>query len=371
MNFDYSDDQKFLKDEARKFLSRSCPIGAVRKILDNDELPYDSALWQAVADMGWLGATIPEISGGLGLGTVELCAIAEELGRVLAPIPFASTLYLFVEALLLFGSEPQRERFLPAVAAGKIIGCLATSEGPGSALAGPSAAVVEGGRLSGVKLPVTDGDIADQALVLATEAGRPSLFLVDLLGEGVTRRRLRTLDPTRSAASLTFERAPAERIGNPGEGTAQLRTILDRGAALMAFEQLGGADRCLEIARDYALERYAFGRPIGSYQAIKHKLADMFIRNQLARSNAYYGAWAMGDGGAALGLAAAAARVAASEAYWYASKEAIETFGGIGTTWEADCHLYYRRAKQLALVVGAPALWKERLVAELEKSIAA
>jgi alkylation response protein AidB-like acyl-CoA dehydrogenase len=182
----------------------------------------------------------------------------------------------------------------------------------------------------------------------------------------VTRRPLRTLDPTRSAAALDFADAPAEPLGAAGDGPALLRTIFDRAAAFMAFEQLGGADRALEMARDYALERHAFGRPIGSYQAVKHRLADMYIRNQIARSHAYYGAWALGAGGAEMGRAAAAARIAAADAYWYASKEAIEIFGGIGATWEADCHLFYRRAKQLSLAVGAPSLWKERLVAELE-----
>ena len=148
---------------------------------------------------------------------------------------------------------------------------------------------------------------------------------------------------------------------------AQLRTILDRGAALMAFEQLGGADRCLEIARDYALERYAFGRPIGSYQAIKHKLADIYVKNELARSSAYYGAWALESGASELPLAAASARVAACDAYWNAAKENLQTHGGIGFTWQMDCHLFYRRAQQLGLVAGGAKAWKERLVSQLER----
>jgi alkylation response protein AidB-like acyl-CoA dehydrogenase len=149
-----------------------------------------------------------------------------------------------------------------------------------------------------------------------------------------------------------------------------LRSIYDRAATYIAFEQVGGADRCLEMTRDYALERYAFGRPIGSYQAIKHKLADFYILNQLARSHAYYGAWALGEGNAQLARAASAARVAASEAYWFAAKEMIQIFGGIGTTWDADCHLHYRRSKHLATMVGGPPLWRERLVADLEHALA-
>ena len=150
-----------------------------------------------------------------------------------------------------------------------------------------------------------------------------------------------------------------------------MQAVLDRAAVLLAFEQLGGADRALEMAKAYALDRVAFGRRIGGYQAIKHKLADMYVKNELARSNAYYGAWALTAGAAELPVAAAAARVSASEAFWFASKENIQTHGGIGFTWEADPQLYYRRSRQLSLVAGAPALWRERLVAQLEMKNAA
>ena len=232
-------------------------------------------------------------------------------------------------------------------------------------------ASVEGGKLSGVKIPVTDGDIADVALVLAKEGGKPGLFLVDLTGPGVTREAVKTLDPTRDAAKLTFAGAPARRLGGAGEGLDLLEQILDRAAVLLAFEQTGGADRCLEMAKDYALERYAFGRTIASYQAIKHKLADMYVKNELSRSNAYYGAWALNTNAPELPVAASAARIAGSEAFWFASKENIQTHGGIGFTWEMDCHLYYRRSRQLSLVAGAPRVWKERLVSHLERRNAA
>jgi alkylation response protein AidB-like acyl-CoA dehydrogenase len=371
MNFDFNDDQKFLKSEARKFLDAECPATRIRAVLDDDGKAYDEALWGAVAAQGWLGAAIPEEYGGLGLGHLELCVIAEELGRVAAPIPFASTVYMLAEALLLAGSEAQKQTILPKIAAGEVIGALATSEGPGVVTPANLKATVSGGKLSGVKIPVTDGDIATHAVVLAKEGGRPGLFLVDLTAGGVTREALSTLDPARDAAKLSFDGAASERLGGAGEGFSLLEQLLDRAAILIAFEQCGGADKCLEMAKAYALERYAFGRVIASYQAIKHKLADMYVKNELARSNAYYGAWALNTGAPETPVAASAARIAASEAFWFAAKENIQTHGGIGFTWEMDCHLYYRRSRQLGLVAGAPRVWKERLVSHLERRNAA
>ncbi len=371
MNFDFSDDQKFLKGEARKFLEQNAPIKAVRAVLNDADTSYDKALWGKVAEMGWLGAAIPEAHGGLGLGHVELCAIAEELGRACAPIPFASTVYFVAEAVMLAGSDEQKAYLLPKIAAGELIGCFATSEGPGAASEGALQCRVEGGKLHGTKVPVTDGDVADVALVLAKEGGRPGLFLVELTGEGVERETLKSLDPTRGVAKLTFSGAPARRLGEPGDGIALTEAVMDRAAVLLAFEQIGGADRCLEMAKAYALERYAFGRTIASYQAIKHKLADMYVKNEVARSNAYYGAWALNTNAGELPAAAAAARIAGTEAFWYASKENIQTHGGMGFTWEVDAHLYFRRAKQLSLVAGAAPRWKERLVSQLERRNAA
>jgi alkylation response protein AidB-like acyl-CoA dehydrogenase len=370
MNFDFSDDQKFLKSEARKFLEAQSPTSRVRKVLDDDARGYDAELWQAVAAQGWLGAAIPEAHGGLGLGHLQLCVIAEELGRAVAPIPFASTVYFLAEAVMLAASEEQKADILPKIAAGEIIGALATSEGPGPVTPGSVQASVSGGKLSGTKLPVTDGDIAGLALVLAKEGGQAGLYLVDVGGAGVTRESVKTLDPTRDAAKLTFKDAPAERLGTE-DGFALLEQILDRAAVLLAFEQCGGADRCLEMAKAYALERYAFGRPIGSYQAIKHKLADIYVKNELARSNAYYGAWALNTNAVELPLAASAARIAGCEAFWFAAKENVQTHGGIGYTWEMDCHLFYKRSRQLALTAGAPRVWKERLVSQLERRNAA
>jgi alkylation response protein AidB-like acyl-CoA dehydrogenase len=371
MNFDFSDDQKFLKSEARKFLEGRCPTSKVRAVLDDPARSYDADLWKEVAAQGWLGAAIPEAHGGLGLGHLELCVIAEELGRALAPIPFASTVYFVAEALLLAGSDAQKAKWLPTIAAGETIGCFATVERPGALTEAQVQARVEGGKLTGTKLPVTDGDVADLAVVLARENGPLGLFLVELNGPGVTRETLETLDPTRGAARLTFAGAPAERLGEAGEGLSLAEAVLERAAVLLAFEQIGGADRALEMAKGYAMERYAFGRPIGGYQAIKHKLADMYVNNELARANAYYGAWALETGASELPLAAAAARVAACDAYWYAAKENLQTHGGIGFTWQMDCHLFYRRSQQLGLVAGGAKAWKEKLVSQLERRNAA
>src|SRR5882762_3367368 len=364
MEFDYSEEQKQLQQEARRFLEDRCPPSAVRAVLENPDLSFDRGLWAGMAQLGWLGTVIPEVHGGLGLGYVELCAIAEELGRAVAPVPFASTLYFFAEALLQAGSPAQQAQWLPKIARGELIGCFATAEGPGRP-SGALTAVVEAGRITGVKIPVTDGDIADVAIVLASAAGAPGLYLVALGQTSVERTPLSSLDGSRSVAILTFTGARAEPLGEKGAGLRLVDRILARAAVLLAFEQIGGADRCLQMARDYALQRYVFGRPIGSFQAIKHRLADMYVKNELARSNAYYAAWALDTDAGELPIAAASARLAASDAFDFAAKETIQIYGGMGFTWEADAHLLFRRARQLSLVAGAPAAWAERLVAAL------
>jgi alkylation response protein AidB-like acyl-CoA dehydrogenase len=229
----------------------------------------------------------------------------------------------------------------------------------------------ESSRLTGAKVPVADGDVADFAIVLAAEgAGRAGLFLVDLKGPGVTRASVATVDPTRSHARLSLDAAPAEPLGAPGQGWPLTERLLDRAAVLVAFEQLGGAQAALEMAREYALGRFAFGRQIASFQAIKHKLADMYVGVELARSNAYYGAWALTKDAPELPVAAAAARVAASEAYYQAAKENIQIHGGMGFTWEFDCHLHYRRAKLTGLMLGSARRWKDLLVSRLEAGAA-
>jgi alkylation response protein AidB-like acyl-CoA dehydrogenase len=370
MNFDFSDDQKMMRDSARKFLSDRSSLKTVRKALESPDA-YDATLWAGIAEMGWLGIVVPEEFGGVGLGHLELCMIAEEIGRALAPVPFSSSVYLATEGLLLAGSQDQKAAWLPKLVQGAI-GTMALSEGAGSPTAGNIAARVTNGQLSGTKWPVADGSIADVALVLAKGADdRLSLYLVDMKAKGVSATVLKTMDPTRSAASVTFDQAPAQLLGAAGQGLELVEAIQDRAAILTAFEQVGGAQACLEMAKDYAMQRIAFGRLIGSYQAIKHKLADMYVATELARSNAYYGAWALSTGAAELPIAAASARVSASDAYHLASKENLQTHGGMGFTWEGDCHLFYRRAKWLAHSLGTTRVWKDRLISRLERKNAA
>ena len=371
MNFDFSADQKSLREQARKFLGEHASSARVRRILEG-AAPYDAELWRGMGEMGWLGTAIPEPYGGAGFGYLELCVLAEELGRSLAPTPFASTIYLAGEALLLAGSDAQKKRWLPRITQGAAIGCFAMAEGPHVATPSNLTARVESGHLSGTKMPVLDGDVADFAVVLAADggAGGAGLFLVDLNGAGVMRTPVSTVDPTRSHAQIVFQRVAVEPLGGAGQGWPLAQRLLNRAAVLVAFEQLGGAQASLEMAREYALGRFAFGRQIASFQAIKHKLADMYVAVELARSNAYYGAWALSKDAPELPVAAAAARVAACEAYYQAAKENIQIHGGMGFTWEFDCHLHYRRAKLTGLMLGSARRWKDLLVARREAGAA-
>ena len=365
MDFDFSPEQQQLKDQARRFLADRCDRTAVRAVLDGPQ-SYDAKLWQGLADQGYLGAAIPEAYGGLGAGYLELCVIAEELGRAVAPVPFSSSIGIAAELLLNAGTEAQKQRWLPALANGKTIATLALAERPGRVTAASIETTAERGRLSGRKLPVADGDIAHLAIVAARDAvGAVSLHLVDLTGAGVQREVLPSIDPTRSQARIDFTQAEAEPLGAPGAGLAIIDAVFDRAAVLMAFEQVGGADQALQAACDYAQERFAFGRPIGSLQAIKHMLADMYVSATLARSNAYYGAWALSTGSAELPEAAATARVSATQAYQHCARNNIQVHGGMGFTWEFDCHLHYRRANGLALALGSLSTWEDRLIDRL------
>ncbi len=366
MNFDFSEDLNLLREQARRFLTDRCSTRTVRDVFES-ERDYDQQLWQDIAKMGWQAAAIPEELGGVGLGHEGLCVLAEELGRALAPLPFASSVYLATEAIVLHGSAAQKASLLPRLASGEAIGTFALAEGIGNPRLRGIQASVKGGRLNGCKWPVPDGSAADFALVAARdESGGVALFHVDLQAAGVKLSALQTLDPSRQQSRMDFDNVVVERLGTGPFAWSDIEHLLDRAAVLMAFEQLGGASVCLETATTYAKQRHAFGRPIGSFQAIKHKLADVFIANELARSNAYYGAWALNTNAPELPRAAAAARISASTAYHLASKENIQTHGGMGFTWEMDCHLYYRRSKLLSAALGSPPHWKERLISQLE-----
>jgi len=370
MNFEFSEEQNQLREQARGFLGDKCNTKVVRNILDTDT-PYDQDLWRQIVDMGWTPAAIPEQYDGLGLSYLELSVIAEELGRAYAPVPFSSSVYLATEAILAAGSKAQKESWLPKLASGAAIGCFALSEAAGQPSAESMAATVNKGSLTGTKLPVADGDIADFAIVVAKEGEGISAYLVDLAASGVTRETVTTIDPTRSHARLDFSDTPAELLGNEGEGWDLVQNIYNRAAILFAWEQVGGADAALEMAKEYALGRFAFGRPIASYQAIKHKLVNIYVKNTLARGNCYYGSWALSTGASDLPAAAAAARVAAIQAYYFASKENIQTHGGMGFTWEFDCQLPYRRSKLLAVNIGSESTWQEKLITAIESDRAA
>jgi acyl-CoA dehydrogenase len=370
MQFDFSQEQQQLRATVRRFLSDNCPPKAVRAVLEG-AAPYDARLWKGLAELGLLGVAIPEEYGGTGAGELELCVVAEELGRALAPVPYASCIGLAAELLRLHGDDAQKQRWLPKIAAGEAIGTLAFAEGPGDVTPGAIKSAVQGGRLSGRKSAVMDASFADFAIVAARGGQNVGLYIVELSGPGVTRQKLDSVDATRDLAEVTFEAAPAEPLGSAGDGWTMLTSALDRAAALVAFEQLGGAERALEMARDYALDRMAFGRQIGSFQAVKHMLADVYVANTLARSNAYWAAWALASGAAELAEAAANARVSASEAQRLAAESNTQTHGGIGFTWEHDAHLHYRRAQYLALALGSPRYWGNRLIDEMRRRNAA
>jgi len=370
VNFDFSDDQKLVRDQTARFLSEQCGIDVVRSVLEG-KAPYSESVWQGLARMGLIGTGIPEQHGGAGAGYLELCLIAQELGAALAPVPFASTVYLLTEALLRFGTEEQQARLLPGIANGELKGALAVVETLEQATPERIATHFESGTLTGSKLVVPDGGIADLLLVLATDEQGSGLYLVDLRSTEVLRENIASVDPTRNTARIDFSGTAAERVGSAGAGWDCLQTLYDRAAVLYAFEQLGGALQALDMGVNYARERFAFGRPIGSFQAIKHMLADMYVAAKLAESNCYYAAWALSTDSDDLPLAAATARVSATQAYQQCSKDNIQVHGGMGFTWEFDCHLYYRRSNFLALELGGLNHWEDRLAANLQPAAVA
>jgi acyl-CoA dehydrogenase len=362
MKFDFDEDQQFIRNDARRFLADRCLMEDVRQHLTGDPLVI-SPLWREICELGWPGAAIPEAYGGLGMGYLELCVLAEELGRVVAPVPFSSSIYLAAEAILQYGSEEQKQQYLPGLVSGEIIGTLAWSD------VGEKAVAFEDGSISGVKRPVAGGTLADIAVVSAlTAEDKHVLVLVELAetaaanDKHVQRQTLESADPSVRNAQITFDDCPAQLLGNGGDSAGTLPQLLDRAAVLLAFEQIGGADRCLELAVDYVKERKTFGRAVGSYQAVKHKLAKMYAQNELARSNAYYGAWALASESEELPIAASAARISATECFEFAAREGLHLHGGMGYTWEVDCHLYLKRSRDLALRLGGLRQWKEKLI---------
>ncbi len=368
MNFDFSDDQNVLREEVRKFLAKESPVNAARHVIDSGGTHAEAA-WQGLAGLGVTALMLPESCGGIGLGALELCVVAEEIGRQLGALPLASTLYLAGQTLLLGASVAQQQRWLPRIARGDIATLAAPLDGD---LAGAALPRFDGQALHGVASLVMDGGCAAFAVVLAHNVGGKPVFVIVDLAQRVSRRTLGTLDPAKPFAELRFDATAAEALDACSDAMALLERVRNRAAILLSFEQLGGADAALEMAAAYARERTAFGRTIGSYQGIKHKLADIYTTNQMARAHCYYGAWALAADAASgknpapeLALAAASARVASTQAYSLAAQENIQVHGGMGYTWALDCHLHYRRARQLAVTLGNVHAWREDVAAEL------
>ncbi|WP_075790818.1 acyl-CoA dehydrogenase family protein [Massilia putida] len=361
MNFEFSDEQEELRRQARRLLADG--LAKARGALDHGA-SHDAALWRQIVDMGWPAAAIPEQQGGLGLGPLELCVLAEETGRTLAPVPFATSVLHATEALKLCPADPLAGATLGRLAEGGAIATVAFAEEGGGRWDAIPAARVEAGRLTGVKTAVAEGSYAGFAVVSARAADDEDGYgwwLVDLDAPGVTRTGVEAIDCVRRHATLAFDRVPAARLGGAGEGAGLVRDLLDRAAVYDAFEQLGGAEAALAMTIDYVKTRQAFGRPVAGYQAVKHKLADLYVKVQLARSHAYYGAWALLNDVPELPVCAAGARLAATDAFTAAAEESVQLHGGIGFTWESDCQLYYRRARLLAAALGSRAVWSRRL----------
>ena len=303
-----------------------------------------------------------------GLGHLELCVIAEELGRFLAPVPFSSSVYLFTEAIINYGTDEIKKDILPKLVSGEVVGTLAVTED----LQAPTKDNINlsyvDGKINGKKIAVPDAGVATHAVIVAKSDKGIGLQLVDLSASGVTIEHQENIDESRGHFSISFENVQTKLLGDEVSGWDLYESLIDQAAVLFSYEQIGGSQAALDMAINYAKERYAFGRPIGSYQAIKHKLADMYIALTLAKSNCYYAAWALSTNAADLPSASATARVSATKAYQLCSKENIQTHGGNGFTWEYDCHMFYRRSKLLSLNIGSLSNWREKLVTSLEQS---
>jgi alkylation response protein AidB-like acyl-CoA dehydrogenase len=326
-------------DELRRAARRLCAEHASARAALATETGHDPALWRRMADLGWPGLIIPEAYGGAGLGLGELGALLEELGRSLAPTPFLATAVLAPTAILRAGDEAQRRARLPGLAAGTTLATLAVL----------GETVVRAVRLHGEKRFVVDGHAADLLVVAAGD----DLYLVDGADPGITRQPTPTLDGTRRLCRVGLDGARAERLA--GDGAAALAHTLDVARVALAAEQLGGADRCLDMAVDYAKTRVQFGRAIGSFQAVKHTLADMMVAVEAARSACRYAAWVADTTPAELPLAAAIARQTATQTYLHCAGANIQVHGGVGFTWEHDAHLYFKRARAAATLFAGDA----------------
>ena len=377
MDFRFSEEQHALVESARDFLASHSGPEAIRTAMAS-ELGYDKAVWQQIAsELGWPSVHIPEAYGGLGLGYVDLVVLVEAMGEALLCSPFFSTVALAANTLLALGSESQKQGFLPAIAEGRSTATLAFSEKSGrwdatgiEATARPDG---EGFVLDGVKSRVVDGQSADLLLVAARKPGSQGedgicVFALPADTAGIERRMLPTMDQTRRLAEIRLTNVRAGRdacLGEFGRAWPGLAKALDLAAIALAAEQVGGAQRCLDMAVAYAKERQQFGRAIGSFQAIKHKCADMLVAVESARSALYYAACIVDDQSDDLATNASLAKAWCSEAYFKCAAENIQIHGGVGFTWEYDPHLHFKRARASESWLGTPADHRERVAKRL------
>ncbi len=365
VNFAFTEEQEELRRSVRRFLQEKSPEAEVRRLMETEE-GYDPAVWSQMADqLGLQSIIIPEAYGGSGFSYVELMIVLEEMGAALLCAPYFSTVALATNAILCSGDEAAKKTFLPGLASGETIGTLAITEDNGrwdlggvELRAEPAG---EGWVLDGHKMYVLDGHTADLIVVVARSAHGLSLFAVRAGAEGLVRTPLSTMDQTRKQARLELNRTPATLIGSEGGAEEGLRKTLDLVAVALAAEQVGGAQRCLDMSVEYAKHRIQFGRPIGSFQAIKHKCADMLLEVESSKSAAYYAGWAAAEDSDELPVVASLAKSYCSEAYFHAAAENIQIHGGIGFTWEHPAHLYFKRAKSSELLFGDPTYHRELL----------
>ena len=363
MNFAFSDEQEELRKVVRQFLDGKSPEAEVRRLMDTTE-GYDPTVWKQMGDqMGLQGLIVPEDLGGSGYGYVELTVVLEEMGRALLCAPFFSTVVLAANTLLHCGSDEAKSRYLPDIASGATIATVAFTEDNGRwDESGVTLTASANGTLEGSKMFVLDGHTADLILVLARKAdGGLGLYAVPGDASGLTRTALSTMDQTRKQAKLEFSGVQGEDIARSTFGWSDFSQVLDLAAVALAAEQVGGAQRCLDMAVEYAKVRVQFGRPIGSFQAIKHKCADMLLEVESAKSAAYYAGWCASELNDELPSVASLAKAYCSEAYFHSAAENIQIHGGIGFTWEHPAHLYFKRAKSSELLFGDPTYHRELL----------
>jgi alkylation response protein AidB-like acyl-CoA dehydrogenase len=365
MNFAFSEEQEELRRTVRSFLDAKSSETEVRRLMETEE-GYDPDVWKQMGEqMGLQGLAIPEEYGGSGYTFVELIVILEEMGRRLLPAPYFSTAVLAAQTLIHSGDDAAKKDLLPGIASGETIATLALTEDNGrwdeSGITLTATKDGDGYKLSGSKMFVLDGHVANEILVAGRTDSGVSLFHVSADAQGLTRTALATMDQTRKQAKLDFADTPARLIGSDGGGWQVLERVLDLAAVALAAEQVGGAQECLDMSVDYAKNRVQFGRPIGSFQAIKHKCADMLLEVESAKSAAYYAGWCAAELNDELPAVASLAKAYCSDAYFHASAENIQIHGGIGFTWEHPAHLYFKRAKSSELLFGDPTYHRELL----------